>query len=139
MKMEMDAGNSGFFANAKKLTRVVDEELAKTAENVGQSFFSTAKAKTPIDRDGDHPGKLRRGWKIKVKRLGRHGRVAELTNPVEYMNYVEYGHRLIKNGKVYAYVKGKHFMKRVRKTVTREKLPDEYSKMYERIYGRMEK
>lgn len=137
MKMEILSSSRRWVDNAKKLTDIVADELDHTAQEVGRIYYGLAKGGSPVDQDGDEPGRLKAGWRYRVKRLGRHGRLAELRNDVPYLPYVEYGHRLVVKGKCVGFVKGQFFVKKARVKTTRKELPKAYRAMDGRIKGRM--
>lgn len=67
------------------------------AKDLAQRFIGKVKKRTPVGvySGGKPGGTLRRGWSLKNVRFYHIGSACliEITNPVEYAEYVEYGHR----------------------------------------------
>lgn len=137
MKMEIPSSSRRWVENTKKFTEIVEEEVNTTAQSISVKYYRFLKRGTPVDRGGDDPGEMKRGWQHQVKRLGKHGRVAELKNDVKYLPYVEYGHRIIVHDKTVGFVKGRFFVKRARLRTTKTELPKAYKAMERRIKRRM--
>lgn len=127
---------AGFLSMADKLSAIVADEVEALGDKVEKDWIQLVKANTPVDADGDEPGKLRAGWSSSHRKLGREGRSIALENPVEYTRPVEYGHRVVVNGKVVGYVKGQYFIKKSTRKVLKQ-LPKEYKAMGERIQRRL--
>ena len=67
------------------------------AKDLAQSFLKKVVPRTPVGvySGGKQGGTLRRGWSLQNVRFYHSASACliEITNPVEYANYVEYGHR----------------------------------------------
>lgn len=135
MKMTVENKN-GFLSMADKLSAIVTDEVEALGDKVEKDWLQLVKANTPVDADGDEPGKLRAGWSSSHRKLGREGRSIALENPVEYTRPVEYGHRVVVNGKVVGYVQGQYFIKKSTRKILK-RLPKEYKAMGERIGRRL--
>lgn len=74
-----------------------DFMFKKAGELVGQ-----VKLDTPVDK-----GRLRRAWRMTATTATKEVVEIEVSNPVEYAEYVEYGHRIRnRSGKVVGYQAG---------------------------------
>lgn len=135
MKMTME-NKDGFVSMADKLAAIVADEVEALGNKVEKDWLNLVKANTPVDADGDEPGKLRAGWSSSHRKLGREGRLIELENSVEYTRPVEYGHRVVRNGEVVGYAKGRFFIKKSTGKVLKQ-LPKEYKAMGARIQRRL--
>ena len=76
---------------ADKLATIMEDEVDKLDKDVESDYLSLLKANSPVDMDGDDPGKLRRSWDGSTRRLGKRGRLIEAENDCGYTPYVEYG------------------------------------------------
>lgn len=134
IKME----NAASFKNmAAKLTAIVAEEVDAMAKEVGKDYVDMLKASSPVDMDGDDPGKLRRSWSGETERVGRNGRAAVAENDCEYTPYVEYGHRKVtRSGRVIGWQRGRFFVKKSSNKI-RKSLPKRYEEMGARIERRL--
>lgn len=121
---------------AKKLAGIMEDELDKLVDDVGDEYKRLVQANSPVDADGDDPGKLKRSWSGETRKLGTRGRVFELENDCGYVPFVEYGHRIVVNGKVVGYQRGRFFVKKSRNKVTRG-LKKKYDEMGVRIARRL--
>ena len=135
MKMTME-NEDGFLSMADKLAAIIADEVEALGDKVEKDWLQQVKANTPVDADGDEPGKLRAGWSSSHRTLGREGCLIELENPVEYTRPVEYGHRVVVNDKVVGYAKGRFFIKKSTRRILKQ-LPKEYKAMGARIQRRL--
>ncbi len=81
------------------------------AKDLAQRFIRKVKKRTPVGvySGGKQGGTLRRGWSLQNARFYHSGSacLVEITNPVEYASYVEYGHRTVNHT---GWVPGKFMM-----------------------------
>ena len=70
----------------------------------GQQVHFVAKG---INRQGGH---LRKMWNVKPAQKTKDGWRGEFTNNVEYGMYVNFGHRVVRNGQTIGYSPGKFFL-----------------------------
>ena len=127
---------AGFLSMADRLSAIVSDEVETLGKNVEKDWLKLVKANTPVDDQGDKPGELKAGWSSSHQRLGREGHLIAIENKVPYTRMVEYGHRVVRNGEVVGYAKGRFFIKRSKKKLLK-KLPEEYKAMGARIRGRL--
>lgn len=130
------SGGAQMRSMAKKLAGIMEDELDKLVDDVGDEYKRLVQANSPVDADGDDPGKLKRSWSGETRKLGTRGRVFELENDCGYVPFVEYGHRIVVNGKVVGYQRGRFFVKKSRNKVTRG-LKKKYDEMGVRIARRL--
>ncbi len=124
------------FGNQRK----IDEWIKTVTKHLTARFLTAVMADTPkfdgVYSDGRLGGSLQRGWvdqegnvglqitdgnvesyaiafmaNISVRKSGSHYEVV-VKNNVEYASYVEYGHRIVRNGQVVGVAQGDHFMER---------------------------
>ena len=135
--MTMTTDNAdGFLSMADRLADIIADEVEALSGEVRKEWLSKVISETPVDCDGDEPGKLKRGWRMSQRRIDTRGRLLELSNAVEYVVPVEFGHRIVRNGKVFGYVKGRYFFTRSTKRVLKG-LPKRYKAMGARIQRRL--
>lgn len=130
------SGGAQMRSMAKKLAGIMEDELDKLVDDVGDEYKRLVQANSPVDADGDDPGKLKRSWSGETRKLGTRGRVFELENDCGYVPFVEYGHRIVVNGEVVGYQRGRFFVKKSRNKVTRG-LKKKYDEMGVRIARRL--
>ncbi len=130
------SGGAQMRSMAKKLAGIMEDELDKLVDDVGDEYKRLVQANSPVDADGDDPGKLKRSWSGETRKLGTRGRVFELENDCGYVPFVEYGHRIVVNGEVVGYQRGRFFVKKSRNKVTRG-LKKKYDEMGARIARRL--
>lgn len=97
-----------------------DEFLEACAKELAARLLAKAKKRTPVgvypNASGKKGGKLRRDWTVgKILKEGEVYKI-DVTNPVEYASYVEYGHRKVNHK---GFVRG-HFML----TISEQELQD---------------
>jgi hypothetical protein len=86
----------------KKLERLKKVGLLDFMRKEGAAILAQVKADTPVDK-----GLLRRSWKVKAVTLAEDVVELEISNPVDYADHVEHGHRIVtKAGKTVGYVPG---------------------------------
>ena len=109
------------------VNRMVNEGMAETMKEtpVGkyspEVFFMTRSGKqvhfkTSFVQQG---GTLRAGWKSRSARKQRNGYSGSYSNNVFYGLYVNYGHRLVRNGETIGYVPGFFMLEAGQKHVSR--------------------
>lgn len=130
------SGGAQMRSMAKKLAGILEDELDKLVDDVGDEYKSLVQANSPVDADGDDPGRMKRSWSGSKKKLGSRGRLFELENDCGYVPFVEYGHRIVVNGKVIGYQRGRFFVKKSRNKVTRG-LKKRYDEMGVRVARRL--
>ncbi len=135
MRMKIENAE-GFRSMADKIAAIMEDEVDQLAKEVERDYLKQLKANSPVDHDGDDPGKLSRSWKGTAKKLGTRGRMVTMENASGYTHYVEYGHRIVVHGKDVGYQRGRFFVKKSRNKVLRS-LPKRYKAMGARIVMRM--
>ncbi len=92
---------------AEKLRKMSDIQLQKVIDRSLAQMFNRAAALTPV---GDYPG----GGQLRISRIIARGGSSggEFGYVKEYGPHVEYGHRLVVNGKQVGYVKGQRYLQR---------------------------
>lgn len=112
-KLEMDL--SELCDYQKKLAGFEFEDIIR---RIALEFIRKVKKNTPVDT-----GNLRRNWQVgDVISDGKFYDV-EISNEVFYAEYVELGHRLLRNGLTIKWVNGR-FMLRLSERQIMEALPD---------------
>lgn len=92
----MDVDNTQMTEWVEKLEKLASEDKEQifdaTLTDVGRRFLAKVKMRTPVSPGG---GQLRRGWSEGNTKTEHSGSTYSITitNPVEYAEYVEYGHR----------------------------------------------
>lgn len=85
-----------------------EKEIAdKHAGQMGQKVVREVKQITPV---GD-TGNLRRSWFCKIDKENNQI-IIRICNPTEYAPLVNYGHRLVRNGKTVGKVNGKQMLEK---------------------------
>ncbi|MBQ7525307.1 MAG: HK97 gp10 family phage protein [Abditibacteriota bacterium] len=102
------------------LQTMIDKVKVSAVDEIGKRLNNRVKKATPVGKSYElkngkkHTGgHLRRNWKPKPAKLrGGPGSqaVGGLYNIVEYAPYVEFGHRIVRNGKTVGWVPGKHML-----------------------------
>lgn len=107
--MIMGVKTYGFSDKQKALASAVAasaELLPKYANTMAAELVAIAKKNTPVGETGD----LRQGWSMDRAQTSLSGEAkARVYNNTEYGPHVEYGHRVIIDGKVRGYVEGQYF------------------------------
>jgi len=83
----MKIDSSEFERSAKRALDRLAENVMEEVIKAGHEVRNEAIRKTPVDT-----GALRSGWKIRIQRLGKGGRVT-VSNETPYARHVEYGTR----------------------------------------------
>lgn len=135
MRMKIENAD-GFRSMADKLATIIEDEVDRLVSDLNDDYLNLLKANSPVDHDGDDPGKLSRSWKGTAKKLGTRGRMVTVENDSGYTHYVEYGHRIVVRGKDVGYQRGRFFVKKSRNKMLKS-LPKRYKAMGERIVRRM--
>lgn len=135
LKIETE-NNQAFTSMADKLAAIMEDEVDRLAKEVEKDYLNLLRSNSPVDADGDDPGKLRRSWNGDTKKLGSHGRMVEAENDSGYTPYVEYGHRILVHGQYRGWQRGHFFVKKSLNKIRRS-LPKRYDAMAERIGRRL--
>lgn len=83
----------------------LDADCDKAARNVVNRMVNEGMAET-MKETPEHTGYLRENWKSRPARKRWNGYSGSYSNNVSYGLYVNYGHRLVRNGKTVGYVPG---------------------------------
>lgn len=83
----------------------LDADCDKAARNVVNRMVNEGMDET-MKETPEHTGYLRENWKSRPARKRRNGYSGSYSNNVFYGIYVNYGHRLVRNGKTIGYVPG---------------------------------
>lgn len=103
----MGVKNKGFSEKSKAMADYMNTHsdiFKRYASTMGAELLRLTRKNTPVDT-----GYLRRGWTSKTHNDFDGSATCHIYNLVEYGPSVEYGHRIIRNGKVYGYVPGQFF------------------------------
>ena len=119
-----------FQKRLKQLDKKIQEKTCKNvADGLASKLVKATKKKTPV---GKYPksahkvgGTLRRGWKSKGFKIP-HGYERVVYNDIEYAPYVEYGHRIVRNGQTIGFVQGRHMLEKSVNEIKR--IADSYAK-----------
>lgn len=118
-----------FQKKLQKLDKKIKNDVCKhVANGLAAKLLKQTKQKTPVGQypkgTGKVGGTLKRGWKTKGMKLPN-GYKATVFNQVEYAPYVEFGHRIVKNGKTVGFVQGRHMLAKSREEIA--KIADDYA------------
>lgn len=80
--------------------------MKKTADTVAAEAFGRIVKVTPVDT-----GQLRRSWTLQPAVKTKGGYSATIGTSLFYSIYVEYGHRIMRNGKQIGYAPPKYFLR----------------------------
>lgn len=80
--------------------------MKKTADTVAAEAFGRIVKATPVDT-----GQLRRSWTLQPAVKTKSGYSAMIGTSLFYSIYVEYGHRIMRNGKQIGYAPPKYFLR----------------------------
>lgn len=80
--------------------------MKKTADTVAAEAFGRIVKATPVDT-----GQLRRSWTLQPGVKTKSGYSATIGTSLFYSIYVEYGHRIMRNGKQIGYAPPKYFLR----------------------------
>lgn len=80
--------------------------MKKTADTVAAEAFGRIVKATPVDT-----GQLRRSWTLQPAFKTKSGYSATIGTSLFYSIYVEYGHRIMRNGKQIGYAPPKYFLR----------------------------
>lgn len=80
--------------------------MKKTADTVAAEAFGRIVKATPVDT-----GQLRRSWTLQPVVKTKSGYSATIGTSLFYSIYVEYGHRIMRNGKQIGYAPPKYFLR----------------------------
>lgn len=115
----MGTGNYGSLAKTIQQTLAevgvaVDEETQAVFDEVGKEAVKKLKATSPVNPKGKHSGRYAKGWTYEKKAYrGRAvGVVRNKTDP-QLTHLLEYGHPLVRNGKVVGNVEAKEHIRPV--------------------------
>lgn len=105
----MGVTNKGFSEKSKQMADYMNkhgEIFERYANDMGAELLRIIKKNTPVGKTGD----LRRNSAMTPVRSSFGGTVTvSVHNNMQYAPHVEYGHRIIRDGKCLGYVPGKHF------------------------------
>lgn len=112
----------------ERLASLIEKEITGVLIEAGGNWIADTKANTPVDT-----GDLRDSWSLAgPEKRGRKIEM-ELSNPLEYADHVEFGHRT-RDRK--SYVPGVHMLKNATNRVD-EALPDSLNEAMKRVEGKM--
>lgn len=125
-----------FQKRLKQLDKKIQEKTCKNiADGLASKLVEATKQRTPVghysknakDKDGKKKrgGVLRRGWKSKGFKIPN-GYERVVFNDIEYAPYVEYGHRIVRNGQTIGFVQGRHMLEKSVDEIKR--IADSYAK-----------
>jgi len=100
----------------------VDDEVQEVFDEVGKEAVKKLKATSPVNPKGKHSGRYAKGWtyeKGKKYRGKSVGVVRNRTDP-QLTHLLEYGHPLVRNGKVIGNVQAKEHIRPVAEWVAEE-------------------
>ena len=100
----------------------VDDEMQEVFDEVGKEAVKKLKATSPVNPKGKHSGRYAKGWtyeKGKKYRGKSVGVVRNRTDP-QLTHLLEYGHPLVRNGKVIGNVQAKEHIRPVADWVAEE-------------------
>ena len=100
----------------------VDDEMQEVFDEVGKEAVKKLKATSPVNPKGKHSGRYAKGWtyeKGKKYRGKSVGVVRNRTDP-QLTHLLEYGHPLVRNGKVVGNVQAKEHIRPVADWVAEE-------------------
>lgn len=80
--------------------------MKKTADTVAAEAFGRIVKATPVDT-----GQLRRSWTLQPAVKTKSGYSTTIGTSLFYSIYVEYGHRIMRNGKQIGYAPPKYFLR----------------------------
>ena len=92
-----------------------DEDMQKVFDEVGKEAVKTLKATSPVNPKGKHSGRYAKGWtyeKGKKYRGKATGVVRNKTDP-QLTHILEYGHPLVRKGKVIGNVEAREHIRPV--------------------------
>lgn len=94
----------------------VDEDMQAVFDDVGKEAVKKLKASSPVNEKGKHSGRYAKGWTYergkKAKNHKGSGVVRNKTDP-QLTHLLEYGHPLVRNGKVVGNVSAKEHIRPV--------------------------
>lgn len=107
-------------------------EMRKGLRKVANEFKKSCKARTPDGNTSKKSAeKLRRKFGVKTKKDGDQY-IALVYNSAYHFHLVEYGHNLVRGGKVIGFVPGKHMMEQTRNEY-RDVIPDRFEKICDEV------
>lgn len=97
----------------------------------GDDALERVKMRTPVGETGD----LRRNWEKQPIRKSGNDYSLEITNLVEYLAHVEWGHRIIdRRGNFHGVLPGV-FMAKISREITKDAMKKDISSLAKRISG----
>lgn len=135
---DLEVDLQGFTSMAAKLRAIVSDETDKLAREIAKDYAEGAQRLSPVGHEAEEtPGKLKASWAYDVDNIGRHGRVITVTNDCGYAPFVEYGHRVVINGKESGkYARGVFMARKTRKKI-KNSMKQRYAKMAQNVQRRM--
>jgi hypothetical protein len=107
-------------------------EMRKGLRKVANEFKKSCKERTPDGNTSKKPAeKLRRKFGVKTKKDGDQY-IALVYNSAYHFHLVEYGHNLVRDGKVIGFVPGKHMMEQTRNEY-RDVIPGRFEKICDEV------
>ena len=106
------------FDNFLQKLKDLDADCDKAARNVVNRMVNEGMAETMKETPVD-TGYLRENWQSRTARKRGNGYSGSYSNNVLYGLYVNYGHRLVRNGKTIGYVPGFFMMEAGQEHVSR--------------------
>lgn len=89
--------------------RAMSDVMRKTANTVAAEAFGRIVEATPVRKKNG--GTLKRSWTIKPAEKTKTGYSAQIGTNLYYSIYVEYGHRIVRNGVQIGYAPPKYFLR----------------------------
>ncbi len=111
----------------KGLTAFESSILESEGKKIGQYAIAEIKRLTPVST-----GLLRRRWNAKTAKTGE-GVVIYITNNTKYAPSVNYGHRVVRNGKTVGKTVGRYMLERGLKAYKRTRYKDDLIRILERL------
>jgi hypothetical protein len=99
--------------------RTAPEKAKETLKDISKDFKKSAKKRAnsvlkPHEREGSEKNKaIKRKWGSKVIEEGV-GTTALVWNSARHFHLIEYGHNLVRGGRIVGFVAGKHIMEQTR-------------------------
>lgn len=135
---DLEVDLQGFTSLAAKLRAIVADETDKLAREIAKDYAQGAQKLSPVGHEAEEvPGKLKASWTYDVDKIGQHGRAITIINDCGYAPYVEYGHRVVINGKETGkYTRGVFMARKTRKKI-KQSMRGRYAKMAQNVQRRL--
>ena len=103
-------------------------EMRKGLRKVANEFKKSCRDRTPDGNTSKKPSeKLRKKFGVKTKKDGD-AYIALVYNSAYHFHLVEYGHNLVRGGRVVGFVPGKHMMEQTRNEY-RDVIPERFERI----------